>query len=346
MKPQDILPSLTGSYNILCDHVVYDDRILRTLMPDDTVSIAILREPISHLKSVFHWWHLEQKYNITSRPGSDVISRFLDSPMFYETRFSSNVDSLRPFMYTRNFQSYDFGFPVHLSDQENVVQEFLETVRTQFDLVMIVEYFDESLILLKRLLCWDLVDILYLGLRRSRSYSYKNAQVSTETVGKHRQWSKVDYNMYDYFNKSLWDMIQKEEKRGFHSELRHFQSLLEEVKQYCSILPEGYIQSLKTIPKKIIPASQWNEVIPLNELFCLELRMGWDDWEYVIKSSHLGQLRQHNSSGFDVSFVQVPRPTNIMSRILRKTFQVKGPKLTCANRSTYCILENRAMNKL
>ncbi|XP_035657922.1 galactose-3-O-sulfotransferase 2-like [Branchiostoma floridae] len=346
MKPQDILPSPTGSYNILCDHVVYDDRILSTLMPDDTFSIAILREPLSHLKSVFHWWHLDQKYNVSSHTGSDVITSFLDNPMFYETRLSSNVETLRPFIYTRNFQSYDFGFPVHLSDHENFVQEFLEAVKTQFHLVMIMEYFDESLVLLKRLLCWELVDILYLGLQRSRTYSYKTTKVSRETVDKHQQWSKVDYNMYDYFNKSLWKMIQNEEQRSFYSEVRHFENVLLEVQQYCSVLPKGYMQSLKPVPKKIIPASEWNDVINLDELFCLELRMGWDDWEYVIKSSHLGELRRQSSFKFDISFVQVPRPTSVMSRILRKRFQVKGPKLVCENRSTYCTLDKRALNKV
>ncbi|XP_066300955.1 galactose-3-O-sulfotransferase 2-like [Branchiostoma lanceolatum] len=343
IKPQDILPSPTGGYNILCDHVVYDDRILRTLMPDDTVSVAILREPLSHLKSVFHWWHLEQKYNISSHSGSDVVSSFLDNPVYYETRFSSNVENLRPFVYTRNFQSYDFGFPIHLSDHDQVVQKFLETVKTQFDLVMIMEYFDESLVLLKRLLCWDLADILYLGFQRSRSYSYKTAKISTETVEKHRQWSKVDYNMYDYFNESLWKMIQDEEQRGFHSEVRHFRSVLQEVKEYCSILPKGYIKSLKPVPKKMILASQWNDAISLDELFCLELRMGWDDWKYVVKTSHLGQLRK-DLPDFDISVVQVPRPTTVMSRILRKKFHVKGPKLVCGNRSTYCTLDNQALN--
>ena len=31
----------------------------------------------------------------------------------------------------------------------------------EFDLVMIMDYFDESVVLLKRLVCWELDDILY-----------------------------------------------------------------------------------------------------------------------------------------------------------------------------------------
>ena len=38
----------------------------------------------------------------------------------------------------------------------------MEYIKRQMDFVLITEYMDESLVLLKRKWCWDMEDILYL----------------------------------------------------------------------------------------------------------------------------------------------------------------------------------------
>ena len=50
------------------------------------------------------------------------------------------------------------------SDHEHKIrfEEFLEFIKREMDFVLITEYMDESLVLLKRQWCWDLKDILYL----------------------------------------------------------------------------------------------------------------------------------------------------------------------------------------
>lgn len=47
------------------------------------------------------------------------------------------------------------------------------------DLVLIMEYFDESLILLKRKLCWELDDMLYFRLNQ-RAIEYKENNISDD----------------------------------------------------------------------------------------------------------------------------------------------------------------------
>ena len=46
-------------------------------------------------------------------------------------------------------------------------------------MVLIMEYFDESLVLLKRELCWELDDVVYFKLNQ-RSKEYKQAHITDE----------------------------------------------------------------------------------------------------------------------------------------------------------------------
>ena len=63
-----------------------------------------------------------------------------------------------------NQQLLEFGLGLdRLYDQAAVKQKIGE-VDTQFDLVMIAERFDESMVLMAHLLCWDLADLVNLKL--------------------------------------------------------------------------------------------------------------------------------------------------------------------------------------
>ena len=55
---QDIYhrPSKTGYFNILCDHTVFDEDLLRSLMEPDVVFITSLREPFAQFKSMFNYY--------------------------------------------------------------------------------------------------------------------------------------------------------------------------------------------------------------------------------------------------------------------------------------------------
>ena len=42
------------------------------------------------------------------------------------------------------------------------IKEYVEFLEEEFDLVLIADYFDESVVLMKRLLCWELDDVLFV----------------------------------------------------------------------------------------------------------------------------------------------------------------------------------------
>ena len=57
---------------------------------------------------------------------------------------------------------WDLGFNISLLDDFNFVDKSIEYLNNEFDVVLIAEQFDESLIVMKDHLCWNTEDILYL----------------------------------------------------------------------------------------------------------------------------------------------------------------------------------------
>ena len=60
-----------------------------------------------------------------------------------------------------------------------MISKHIDDLSEKIDLVLIVEYFDESLILLKRELCWELDDVVYFKLNQ-RSQEYKQTEITSQ----------------------------------------------------------------------------------------------------------------------------------------------------------------------
>lgn len=60
-----------------------------------------------------------------------------------------------------------------------MIQKHIDELAEKIDLVLITEYFDESLVLLKRELCWELDDVVYFKLNQ-RSKEYKQANITDQ----------------------------------------------------------------------------------------------------------------------------------------------------------------------
>ena len=71
--------------------------------------------------------------------------------------------------------------------------------------VMITDYFDESMVLLKEELCWDTEDISYL---KSNSRQFGGTESVREWLGpeysqKLLDWNKADWKLYQHFNQTF-----------------------------------------------------------------------------------------------------------------------------------------------
>ena len=118
-----------------------------------------------------------------------------------------------------------------LSFKYYAVNEYIQFLDKEFDLVMIMDYFDESLLLMKRLLCWQMEDILYLKLNE-RQDEEKDTVLTDDVRENVKRWNKADVLLFEYFNKSFWKKIENEGET-FNKELNTFRQKNWEIKRAC-----------------------------------------------------------------------------------------------------------------
>ncbi|XP_033839697.1 galactose-3-O-sulfotransferase 3 [Periophthalmus magnuspinnatus] len=184
--------------NIITNHMRFNKAELQRLMPTNTTYITIMREPSSMFESLFVYY--SQYCQSFKRVANVSLEAFLDNPWRYYR--AEEKDS----MYARNTLTFDLGGDKDRpATDEAYAKSFTAQVEQRFSLVMISEYFDESLILLRHLLNWDLEDIVYfkLNMRTESSKQSLNPQLSAKI----RAWNSVDAHLFDHFNASLWRQL-------------------------------------------------------------------------------------------------------------------------------------------
>ncbi|XP_066278512.1 galactosylceramide sulfotransferase-like [Branchiostoma lanceolatum] len=337
LKPEDFIPSADGTYNVLVDHTVYHRQLLDHLMPPDTVYISILRHPLAQLRSVFNWYGLAIDFH--GLEGPDPVASFLENPKKFQIPFA--IAKHTPHTLAQNLMAYDLGFPLGLSDDQSFVDEFIQKMSREIDLVLILEHYAESLVLLRRMMCWTLKDILYDVVPKN-GRRYQKPTTNTTLIQMHRQWSNVDYQLFDYFNATLWRKIQQEDQ-DFHQEVRHFEKVLQSTTTYCT----NAIIKLPVITKTVnatetingtfsgttnernkkavltwgvnetagiltIPRTAWQDEFDVDPSLCLKLKMEWLDWAHVLKAKH---KMPANFSAADIKYPKRKTLENLMMKM-------------------------------
>jgi hypothetical protein len=211
------------------------------LMPKDSAYITIIREPFSHFKSVFNYFNIAY---IASVGEEDKLSGYPQNLEKYETFYKSpegaKIRYCIPdgFSVTKNLLSHCLGMPLgfpkgreNIAEDEDKILNYIYTIEEQFNLVMIMEYFHESLVLLKRQMCWSLEDIVYHS-RNVGNYAFKVSKTSDMNLIIHQNWSHVDYILYNHLNQTFWKKVH-EQGEDFHGEVTEFTRIQSEVSKFC-----------------------------------------------------------------------------------------------------------------
>ena len=142
----------------------------------------------------------------------------------------------------------DFGF--NRTTKEGDTRTILEKVKSldkEFKLVLVMERFEESLVLMKRYLNWKMSDILFIQL-----ISHKHSPVVNFTEAerkKHKSTCFMDYAIYDFFTKVCKDKV-KAEGPLFQDEVKQFKAILRQVRSFCDKKTAGDLK---------VAASRWNQ---------------------------------------------------------------------------------------
>lgn len=180
------------------------DHFVNGHINDDTVYITILREPLSQFKSLWNFYELSRRFKRT------LNNYILFGPN--KRHMAKNPTNLRTRRHKGhlglNQMLFDFGFHVEDPQNRETIEHKIKEIDETFDLVLMQEKFDESLILMKERLCWGYQDITYSS-RNQRKYS-KSVVLSERAEQKLRSLLAPDQALYSHFRKKFDVMIDSD----------------------------------------------------------------------------------------------------------------------------------------
>ncbi|XP_043115743.1 galactose-3-O-sulfotransferase 2 [Puntigrus tetrazona] len=185
-------------FHILCNHMRFSSLEVRKVMPKDTFYFSILRNPVAMMESLFVYYKAIPAF----RAVRSLEEFLIQGGRSYNASVPNNH-------YARNILTFDFGLdntaPENGTDLDRRSAEVIAAMERDFPLILISEYFDESLVLLKHVLCWSLDDVSSFRLN-SRSERSRRP-LSAETAERVKEWNSLDWRLYQHFNATFWKRI-------------------------------------------------------------------------------------------------------------------------------------------
>ncbi|XP_054713521.1 galactosylceramide sulfotransferase-like [Uloborus diversus] len=181
-------------YNILTHHcrLSYDE--MRRNFPDDVRFVTIVRHPVELYESLFSFYSMHRFY----KERFDTLGKHQKPASFYEKRMAGKIGF--------NQMLFDLGFDEKLFGNSSAVHEYVTFLDSVFDLVMVQERMDESLILLRDILCWTTDDVIVFHLN-ARNKRYKK-KMSQDLLQRLEEFNSADMILYKYFVRRLSQRIR------------------------------------------------------------------------------------------------------------------------------------------
>ncbi|NXX23775.1 G3ST4 sulfotransferase, partial [Podargus strigoides] len=181
-------------FDIICHHMRFDLGEVQKVMPNDSFYFSIVRDPATLAESAFAYY----RSVAPAFRRAPSLAAFLAAPArFYDPRARGNH-------YARDLQWFDFGLPP-VGDKEEVTAA-LAGLDRHFALVLLAEHFDESLVLLRRALCWP-EDAVVAFVHNGRQVG-DGHRVSPAQAARLREWNGLDWALYAHLNRSFWRRVE------------------------------------------------------------------------------------------------------------------------------------------
>ncbi|XP_067329127.1 galactosylceramide sulfotransferase-like [Anolis sagrei] len=185
-------------FNIICNHMRFQYEEVRNLLPAGATFVTVMRDPAYLFESSFHYFRRLIPFT-WKLSGEDKLSEFLRDPWRYYNPKGFNAH------YLQNLLFFDLGYDNTLNPNSPWVEQSIQEINRRFNLIMLLEYFDESLVLLKDLLCWDLEDVLYFKLNARKDSTV--SRLTDELYQKATAWNLIDTKLYQHFNTTFWRKV-------------------------------------------------------------------------------------------------------------------------------------------
>eukprot|EP00057_Strongylocentrotus_purpuratus_P025306 XP_011679780.1 PREDICTED: galactosylceramide sulfotransferase-like [Strongylocentrotus purpuratus] len=219
------------NYNLMTFHIIFlkNEAKLKQLMSPEPRFITILRDPIKQWESAFFFFKGYATMKVPGKTPIQKVDNFMKRPLKYWSKKGKGLFTWQ----FRNGQWVDIlGSSSSVNDNMTHVKELIEELDKKVHFVLLTDYIDESLVLLKRLLCWEFEDLLYV--KMNQRPSDLSAVMSEDQREKIRKWNKADMLLYDHYNRTLWRKIA-DIGPSFYKDFDAFQKMLDNYGRWCNI---------------------------------------------------------------------------------------------------------------
>lgn len=212
------------SYDILAHHTRWNQSEVEKIMPEDTIYVTMLRHPVDLFESLWSYSKLSAAYGMT-------LEEFAFANKSSE-KFRKRVRG----QLGQNQMHWDFGVPQNQIENVEVTKGLIREIEANFDLVMIAERFDESMVMLKNLLCWGTPDVASFKVN-ARNESLK-VGLSNDVRTKLQEWNNGDQVLYSYFYEKFDKEVKEFGASRMSEELDDLHSQNEAIKKECLVSEE------------------------------------------------------------------------------------------------------------
>ena len=216
----------------MCFHMRFNyEEVKSVLTSNETKYVTIIREPLHHFESSFKFFHnIVPSFQRVSDKTS--LEKWIDHASNH-VKYShhSAFSDLE-----KNSMFFDFGYD-NRNDDVHYINGSIGEIDEIFDLVMISDYMDESLVLLSDLMCWSIEDLACLKLN-ARAKTEEIATVDKQRLrNKVRAWNKADAALFDHFNVSFWRKVKEFGHSKMDEKLKQLRNISEILSHECLSTP-------------------------------------------------------------------------------------------------------------
>ena len=289
-------------FNFLCDHSIFDRKAVGIYLKKGYTTIGILREPLSQLRSTFAFWDLHKTFRIEEK--SNAVEEFLHSGPAKYRKISGKL-----FSRVQNPQAFHYGYHKVSDNRRHSIINFVQMLESNIDCMLMTDLFEESLIIMKRRLKWQLKDVLYRSLyvtnnKNINKTAKENPRNDSDMKSTLYTFSAVDYNIYQYFLSKVRDTVNRN-VNDIQGEIAHFKSVNGKVVQFCQMLChnlnqwclENYINN-KTqhcISEYLVSnllnvqASKWNSRFSWSYLDCVKMQIPTVEYQNAFRKIQMSE---------------------------------------------------------
>ncbi|KAK3872941.1 hypothetical protein Pcinc_022014 [Petrolisthes cinctipes] len=204
--------------NIFAIHTKWNHDEIAKIMPNNTVYVTIIRDPTSLFTSLFSYSQFQKRTGLT----------------FDEFIQKTPVEGKRLVGYLGfNQMAWDMGMIKEDINNITKVARMVREASDHFDLVMIAEKMEESLVLLAHLMCWPLSEVIVPKLNaRSNKYHFN---MSKEILNVLQEKQAPDHFIYNHFLKKFDSLVDAFGRERMAHQVSKLRKLTENLMTKCKL---------------------------------------------------------------------------------------------------------------